>query len=162
MNPVHSIPFCFLKFHYNIVLQVVISFMFPHHLSSIPQTPRAPWFSPTLNFEKPGLCTDTHGPCCSVHKQSAGLVRLNKADLHQFAFHYSPFLTKLNKHQRMLLVILHVMLWSIFLILFSNLTSTSYDDEDNKKRMCARAHIPFSWKYKILITCSWYKGTKGQ
>jgi hypothetical protein len=55
----------------------------------------------------------------------------------------------------MLLVILYVMLRSTtflyvtlrsttFLILFSNLTSTSYDDEDNKKRMCARAHIPFS------------------
>ena len=195
MNPVHSIPFYFLKFHYNIVLQVVISFMFPHHFSS---TPRAPWFSPTLNFEKPGLCTDTHGPCCSVcvqthmenavqfvyrhtwtmlfslctdthgpccsvHKQSAGLLRLNKADLHQFAFRYSPFLTKLNKHQRILLAILYVMLRSAtFLILFSNLTSTSYDDEDNKKCMCARAHIPFSWKYKILITCSWYKGTEGK
>ena len=91
------------------------------------------------------LCTDTHGPCCSVHKQSAGLLRLNKADLHQFAFRYSPFLTKLNKHQRILLAILYVMLRSAtFLILFSNLTSTSYDDEDNKKCMCARAHIPFS------------------
>jgi len=147
--------------NFTISITILSSSMFPHHFSSTPHTPRAPSFSPTLIFEKPGLCTDTNGSSCSVHKQSAGLLRLNMADLHQFTFHYSQFLTKLNEHHRMLLVILYVMLQNTtFLILFSNLTSTSYDDEDNKKRMCARAHIRFPWKYKIPITCSWYKGTQ--
>lgn len=69
------------------------------------------------------------------------LLRFHKADFYHFAFHYSPLSTKFNKHRRTLLVILYVMLWSTaFPIFFSNLTSTSCDDEDNKKCTCAHAH----------------------
>jgi hypothetical protein len=83
--------------------------------------------------------TQTDLPVQFTHNQQV-LLRLHMADCHHCTFHYSKFLTKLNKHHRMLLVILYVMLWSTaFLTMFSIPTLQAVMTK-TKRNAHARAH----------------------